>query len=211
MTATMPPAVPLQGRFVRLEPFDPAAHGGALWAAIGRPEVFAGGYGGGPAGLPADEASFVRWAAGYGTGPAALKYVVRLVGGEHDGLVVGASTLGQLDPPTERAHIGWTAYHPGVWGTQVNPECKLLLLGHAFGNGFGRVQIQADSENARSRAAILKLGAVFEGVLRRDRVRADGSFSGTAVHSILVDEWPAVRAGLEARLGRFSAPVRLAE
>lgn len=211
MTATMPPAVPLEGRFVRLEPFDAAAHGAGLWAAIGRPEVFAGGFGGGPGGLPADEAAFVSWAAGYGTGPDALKFVVRLVGGEHDGLIVGASTLGDLDLPTERAHIGWTAYHPGVWGTQVNPEVKLLMLGYAFDHGFGRVKIQADSENARSRAAIQKLGAVFEGVLRRHRVLADGGFSGTAVYSILIDEWPGVRAGLEARLARFDAPVRIAE
>ena len=88
------------------------------------------------------------------------------------------------------------------WGTQVNPESKLLLLEHAFETcGFGRVKIQTDVINARSRAAILKLGAVFEGVTRRDVRRPDGTWRDSAVHSILVDEWPTVRAGLLARLG----------
>jgi RimJ/RimL family protein N-acetyltransferase len=88
------------------------------------------------------------------------------------------------------------------WGTAVNPESKLLLLEHAFDTcGFGRVKIQTDVINARSRAAILKLGATFEGITRRDVRRADGSWRDSAVHSILVDEWPTVRAGLRARLG----------
>ncbi len=63
------------------------------------------------------------------------------------------------------------------------------------------MKIQTDVINARSRAAILKLGAVFEGVTRRDVRRPDGTWRDTAVHSILVDEWPTVRAGLLARLG----------
>jgi RimJ/RimL family protein N-acetyltransferase len=92
----------------------------------------------------------------------------------------------------------------------VNPEAKLLLLGLAFDLGFGRVKIQADAVNARSRAAIAKLGAQFEGISRRDRLRADGSFRDTAIYSVIVDEWPAVRAGLEARLAAYGdEPVRL--
>nr|WP_246286929.1 GNAT family protein [Schumannella luteola] len=208
----------MTGRFVRLEPFDADAHTDGLFAALAHPEVFAGGYGGGPAGLPADRPAFGEWVTGYGNAADARKFVVRLVGDSADedagsagGTIVGASTLGDLDEHREEVHLGWTGYDPRVWGTAVNPETKLLLLGHAFAHGYGRVKIQADSANERSRAAILKLGATFEGVLRRDRVRADGTFSGTAVHSILIDEWPAVRAGLEQRLARHTAPVELAD
>jgi RimJ/RimL family protein N-acetyltransferase len=74
------------------------------------------------------------------------------------------------------------------------------MLGEAFDHGFGRVKLQADSLNDRSRAAIAKLGATFEGVLRRHRLRADGTWSGTAVFSVLAEEWPQVREGLLARL-----------
>jgi RimJ/RimL family protein N-acetyltransferase len=124
--------------------------------------------------------------------------------------VVGATKLGDLDLPTESAHIGWTGYDPRVWGTAVNPEAKLLLLGLGFDHGFGRVKLQADARNARSRAAILKLGAQFEGLARRHKPRADGTWRDSAIFSIIVDEWPAVRAGLEARLdARGGEPVRL--
>lgn len=202
MTAVRPGPAVLEGRFVRLEPFRPE-HLEGLFAAICRPEVFAGGYGGGPAGLPRDREAFDAWATGYGTGPDAIRFVVRVAGGPHDGEIVGASTLGDLDEEREHAHIGWTAYDPRVWGTQVNPETKLLMLGLAFSRGYGRVKLQADERNVRSRAAMEKLGAVFEGVVRRDLRRADGSWRDSAVYSILVDEWPDVRAGLERRLAAY--------
>ena len=82
----------------------------------------------------------------------------------------------------------------------MNAEAKLLMLATAFEHGFGRVKLQADVLNERSRAAITKLGAQFEGVVRRDRLRADGSWRDSAVFSVIVDDWPAVRAGLEERL-----------
>ena len=117
------------------------------------------------------------------------------------GRIVGTSTLGDVSLPDERVHLGWTAYSPTVWATTVNPECKLLLLSHAFDDcGFGRVKIQTDNLNTRSQGAVARLGAVREGVLRRHQVRADGSFRDTVVFSILRDEWPAVRAGLITRL-----------
>jgi RimJ/RimL family protein N-acetyltransferase len=98
--------------------------------------------------------------------------------------------------------LGWTAYDPKVWGSTVNPETKLLLLGFAFDSGYNRVTIQADAINDRSRAAILKLGATCEGIQRKHRIRADGSWRDTAVYSILDTEWPAVEAGLRARLAQ---------
>lgn len=203
MTATRPAGEELLGRFIRLSPFTHADIP-ELHRAIGRPEVFAGGYGGGPAGLPADEAAYDAFARSYySSGEDSMPWTIRLRGGADDGAVVGATKLGDLDLHNESAHIGWTAYHPGVWGTAVNPEAKLLLLDLAFRSGFGRVKIQADANNARSRAAIEKLGARLDGVMRRDKRRADGSWRDSAVYSVIVDEWPAVQAGLEGRLAAW--------
>lgn len=70
----------------------------------------------------------------------------------------------------------------------MNPEAKRLVLGLAFDSGQERVKVQADTANARPRAVILRLGALFEGVLRHDQRRADGSWRDTAVHSILAPE-----------------------
>lgn len=198
MTARMPDGSPLVGRFVELQRMT-RADLPELFAAIGRPEVFADGYGGGPVGYRADLGGFLEFAERYYEWEHGLPYVVRRANGE----VIGTSTLGHPDLPAEQIEIGWTAYTPAVWGGPVNPESKLLLLDTVFAHGFGRVTIQADAINDRSRAAIRKLGATFEGIRRRDRRRADGSWRDTAVHSILTDEWPAVRERLEDRLTAF--------
>jgi len=210
VTASRPADRPLVGRFISLTPYSEADLP-ELERALRRPEVFAGGYGGGPAGLPADAEAFASFASGYyAGGPAAMPFTVRLEGGPDHGAIVGATKLGDLDLGSESAHIGWTAYDPRVWGTAVNPEAKLLLLGLAFDHGFGRVKLQADALNDRSRAAILKLGARFEGIARRHKPRADGSWRDSAVYSVTVDDWPAVREGLEARLAAWGdEPVRL--
>ncbi|MBK4348584.1 GNAT family N-acetyltransferase [Lacisediminihabitans changchengi] len=201
MTATRPTPARLPGRFVTLEPLTHDQLP-ALFRAIGTPQVFAGGYGGGPAGVPQSEAQFIEFANGYYPFETGNPYAVVLTGGPHDGELVGTSTLSDFMPQWGSTHIGWTAYDPRAWGTAVNAETKLLMLGLAFDHGFERVKLQADSLNERSRAAIAGIGATFEGVLRHDRPRADGSWRDTAVYSILADEWPDVRAGLEARLSR---------
>lgn len=206
MNAVRPEPTTIVGRYIQLEPLT-AQLVPELFTAIALPEVFASGYGGGPAGLRTEQDEFMAWAETYyqWTG---MPFAVRLIGGEHDGTLVGTSTLGDIDVAAESAHLGWTAYNPRVWGTAVNAEAKLLLLGTAFDHGFGRVKIQADAINARSRAAIGGIGATFEGIVRRDRLRADGSWRDTAIYSILKDEWPRVRTHLEARLERAGgAPV----
>ncbi|MEP6841896.1 MAG: GNAT family protein [Pseudolysinimonas sp.] len=202
MTAIRPERTTLTGRFIRLEPFH-LDHLPGLWTALGHPDVFAGGYGGGPEGLPVDEAAFHEWLPNYLPHTRGNTYVVIAQGGRHDGEVLGASSLADFDEAREHAHIGWTGYDPRVWATQVNPEAKLLMLGLAFDHGYGRVKIQADDINSRSKAAIAKLGAHFEGVIRRDTLRSDGSWRDTAVFSVLIDEWPAVKSGLEARLAAY--------
>ncbi|WP_433159995.1 GNAT family N-acetyltransferase [Kribbella sp. CA-247076] len=167
-----------------------------LYDAIAHEQVYASGFGGGVAGLPAAPAEMAaQWIR---SSAQRVAYVVRLVA---DGTVVGTSSLGDVDLANESVHLGWTAYAPAVWGSAVNPECKLLLLRHAFEDcGFGRVKIQTGTANTRSQAAIAKLGATREGVLRRHKRLADGSFRDTVVFSILADEWPAVRKRLEDRL-----------
>jgi RimJ/RimL family protein N-acetyltransferase len=93
---------------------------------------------------------------------------------------------------------------------------KHLLLERAFTHGYGRVRIQADVMNHRSRRAIEALGAQFEGVVRRDKQRADGSWRDTALYSILIDEWPMVADRLERRIAEkpgtesfVAVPIRL--
>lgn len=121
-------------------------------------------------------------------------------------VIVGADAIGQscyINPRPEHAcvEIGGTWYGPSARGTAVNPASKLLLLGHAFACGAERVELKTDALNARSRAAMLKMGAVFEGIHRRHMRRPDGSFRDTAWYAVIREDWPRVKAGLEARLG----------
>ena len=133
-----------------------------------------------------------------------LPWVVRLVAalaGLTAGAVVGTSTYLDVSVADARLEIGSTAYTPAVWGSAVNPETKLLLLGHAFESlGAGRVQLKTDVRNHRSQQAIARLGAHYEGTLRRYQRRADGTVRDTAMFALLAEDWPAARAGLLQRL-----------
>jgi RimJ/RimL family protein N-acetyltransferase len=196
-----PDGRPLIGDVVRLDRFV-ADDIDQLYAAIGNEQVYAGGFSGGAAGMPKDADEMrAQWVA---SSAQRVAYVVRLAADSAlgaEGTVVGTTSLGDVDLPNESVHLGWTGYAPAVWGTVVNPACKFLMLQHAFEDcGFGRVKIQTGLTNTRSQAAIAKLGATREGVLRRHKRLADGSFRDTVVFSILADEWPDVRKGLLARL-----------
>ena len=117
------------------------------------------------------------------------------------GDVVGSTSFLDIDQPNRTVEIGATWYHPRYWGGVVNPESKLLLMRHAFEDwGAGRVWLKTDNENERSKAAILRLGAKPEGVLRWHMVRRDGTRRDSAVFSVIAPEWPDVRARLERRL-----------
>jgi N-acetyltransferase len=110
-------------------------------------------------------------------------------------------------PPTPNGpdvlEIGWTWYAERVQRTAVNTESKLLLCTHAFEVlGVRRITWKTDARNERSRAAILRLGAKFDGVLRAHKVGADGAVRDTAFYSMLRAEWPAAKARLEERLAR---------
>jgi N-acetyltransferase len=117
------------------------------------------------------------------------------------GSVVGTSSYLDTSASDARLEIGFTAYTPVVWAGVVNPETKLLLLGCAFDVlGAGRVQLKTDVRNARSQQAIARLGAQYEGVLRRYQRRSDDTVRDTMMFSVLAEEWPTVRAALIARL-----------
>lgn len=120
-----------------------------------------------------------------------------------DGRVVGQTCYINMREAEAGVEIGGTWYAPDVQGGPINPACKLLLLGHAFDSGAERVEFKTDADNERSRAAILKLGASFEGIHRKHMRKRDGTLRDTAWYSILREEWPGVREKLEARLAAF--------
>jgi RimJ/RimL family protein N-acetyltransferase len=130
--------------------------------------------------------------------PRMLPFAVR----DHaSGRIVGSSTYLDIREQDRGLEIGATFYHPDFRGTRTNPESKLLLLSHAFDAlECERVQLKCDARNARSRAAILKLGAQFEGVLRRITALGGGAYRDTAMYSIIREEWPGVRDTLMERL-----------
>jgi RimJ/RimL family protein N-acetyltransferase len=120
------------------------------------------------------------------------------------GSVVGMSSYGNVSCHDARLEVGGTAYAPSVWGTAVNPEAKLLLLEYAFERArVGRVQLVTDIRNARSQRAIAGIGATYEGVLRRYQRRQDGTVRDSVVFAITIEDWPAVRARLRARLAQY--------
>jgi len=205
MTALAPDGRPLVGTVVRMDRTVPGDAPG-LFAVLDDERVYAAGYAGGPAGRPRNPDAMADMVGRAIEQPGRAAYTVRLAQDSElgaAGTVVGTSSLGDPSLVDERIHLGWTGYAPALWGSGVNPDCKLLLLTHAFeACDFGRVKIQTDLLNSRSQAAIARLGAVREGVLRRHQRRADGSFRDTVVFSILISEWPQVKRDLNDRLRR---------
>lgn len=119
------------------------------------------------------------------------------------GEVIGSTRFGNIVPQFQRAEIGWTWVGEAWQRTAVNTEAKLLMLQHAFEAWeFRRVEFKTSARNAKSRQALLRLGAVEEGTLRQHMTHADGTMRDSVYYSILRDEWPAVKARLIERLDR---------
>ena len=128
-----------------------------------------------------------------------LTFVVRRL----DGTLVGSSSYLNVDAANRRLEIGYTWYVASARRSGVNSETKLLMLGHAFDElGCVAVEFRTHFFNSKSRAAIERLGAKLDGVLRSRQVLSDGSRRDTVVYSILDIEWPAVRNNLRYRLDR---------
>jgi RimJ/RimL family protein N-acetyltransferase len=119
------------------------------------------------------------------------------------GEVVGSTRFWKVDRVNRKLEIGHTFISQSVQKSGVNTEAKLLLLTHAFEvMDCVRVQFTTDELNEKSRAAILRLGAVQEGIVRHERIMPDGRKRNSVRFSIIDPEWPQVKAGLLARLAR---------
>ncbi len=117
------------------------------------------------------------------------------------GRIAGSSSYLAIVPPHRRLEIGSTWYAKRFQGGHVNPAAKRLLIGHAIeALGWNRVEFKLDARNARSRAAMRKLGAVEEGVHRAHMILPDGHIRDSVWFSVTPADWPAVKAGLDARL-----------
>jgi RimJ/RimL family protein N-acetyltransferase len=117
------------------------------------------------------------------------------------GKAIGSSSFFDIRPSDKGLEIGHTWIKKEHRGTRVNPETKLLMFGHAFEElGAIRVQQKTDLRNVQSQRAMLKMGAVQEGVLRHNMVMPDGYVRDSVYFSVLREEWPAVKSGLLARV-----------
>ncbi len=117
------------------------------------------------------------------------------------GRYVGSTSLFEFDHQRRSGEVGWTWHSPAVWGTKVNFATKLLLLSHCFETlEMVRVYLKTDILNGRSQRAMEKLGATREGVWRKQMQRRDGSWRDSVYFSVVDDEWPGVKLGLQEKL-----------
>ncbi len=188
----------LENRFVRLDPFVPALED-EVRAALDRDPVAWEGMVSAAHG-PHFDGWWVSALSAMQSG-SRIAWAVRMP----DGRVVGTTSLYEIRPEHRRCELGSTFYRPEARGRAVNPACKRLLLAHAFDGGAIRVEIITDALNAASRAAIRKLGARDEGVLKKHKITWTGRVRDTAQFAVLDEDWPEVRARLDARLAAFSA------
>ncbi len=119
------------------------------------------------------------------------------------GRVIGSTRFGNIDRYNRRAEIGWTWITPEFQRTHVNSEAKYLMLTHAFEVWeCVRVELKTDALNTKSRAAMLRIGCVEEGIMRRHMLSQGGRFRDSAYYSVIDSEWPDVRARLVSFMER---------
>jgi N-acetyltransferase len=187
--------VTLTGRHLRLEPMR-QDHAPALFDAGRAPEIWEW-MPARPQTREAMEAWVTKAMLGQAQGREYPFVVVRLA----DERVIGSTRYLDVQEDDRTVEIGWTWYSPDAWGGVVNPEAKFLLMRHAFDAWHAiRVALKTDIKNVHSQAAIRKLGATYEGTLRNQRIRPDGSYRDTVIFSIIEREWPAAKANLEQRI-----------
>ena len=192
---SVPQPITLTGRVVSLEPLSfehagpllEAAQSNEIWLhTLDRPQT-----------VEAMQ-DYIARALGERDNKTAIPFVVRHI---KTNRFIGCTRYVNIAPSRRGLEIGFTWYAPQFWRTAVNTECKYLLLQHAFETLlYIRVEFQTMAANARSRAAILRLGAMEEGTLRSRMVRRNGQAFDSVFFSILDTEWPAVKRKLEAAL-----------
>lgn len=191
----------LAGRHVALEPLTPQ-HRDALAAAAADGELWKLWYTSIPA--PEQMPAEIERRLGLQQAGSMLPFVVRRLG---SGAVCGMTTYMHIDAANHRLEIGSTWYAKSVQRTALNTEAKLLLLTHAFETlQCIAVEFRTHWMNQQSRAAIARLGARQDGILRNHQRLADGSLRDTVVFSIIASEWPTVRRHLQFKLDRKEVP-----
>jgi RimJ/RimL family protein N-acetyltransferase len=204
MVWPVPEGTTLRGRFVRLAVADPDADAAELYEALDDDRDWA--Y---VRGRPNSVEETYAQIETLRANPRWHQWVVRAevdLPGVRRGGVVGRSSYLSVEPTEATIEIGSTAYRPSVWSTAVNPEVKLLLLEYAFERlSVGRVQLKTDIRNVRSQQAIARLGAQYEGVLRRFQRRSDGTVRDTVLFSVIAEDWPLVRDNLTQRIDSAAA------
>ena len=187
--------VTLQGQVVRLEPMK-MEHFDALWSIGQDPELWKLA----PYQINSGDKmrTYIRAALDGQELGVALPFVT--IEQKTDRLV-GSTRFGNIDAPNHRVEIGWTWIGQPWQRTAVNTEAKYLMLEHAFETWRCiRVEFKTDALNARSRAAILRLGAKEEGILRHHMITDSGRLRDSVYFSIIDDEWPEVKAHLQELL-----------
>lgn len=210
-----PSPVVLEGRHVRLEPLSLSHLPGLLAVAEGRRETF------GLTSVPRDRAGLQRYVDTALADSARGQALPFATVDRQSNRVLGSTRffafefwpVEEPDSPLARppgipqaVEIGWTWLAPEAQRTPINTEAKRLMLALAFERwGVLRVSLKTDERNLRSRAAIERLGAKLDGILRANMPASDGGVRNTAYYSLLASEWPTVRARLDARLARGAA------
>lgn len=194
-----PRPITLSGSSVRLVPLS-LEHVEPLWLAGNHPELWR--YYSAPMHTLADMQHYVEVALQQQAEGKAIPFVqVDTI----TGAIAGSTRYGNIDVPNDKLEIGWTWLSPMYQRTGINTEAKYLLLTNAFETlGCIRVEFKADATNLKSRAAMERIGASFEGTLRRHMRRADCTQRDTVFYSVIFEEWPQVKTRLEGLLAAHS-------
>jgi RimJ/RimL family protein N-acetyltransferase len=186
----------LEGRYIRLEPLAPA-HQEQL-CAVGFDDNIWRWSPRAPIRTPEDMQRYIESALQQQARGASLPFATI---DRASGRAVGSTRFAEIDTENRRVEIGYTWIAPPWQRTPVNTEAKYLMFRHAFETwDCIRVELKTDSLNERSRNAILRIGAKQEGILRNHMLTHSGRLRHSVYFSVIASEWPAVKAGLEAKL-----------
>jgi N-acetyltransferase len=192
--------VVLEGKFIRLEPLNPELHAPSMFESFDSQSTNFLSRGESIQSLE----DLQRHLEGINAIPNRINWAIRVLESSGiSGQIAGRISFSEVKQTDGWLEIGTMLTSP-FFGGPCNPEGKLLLMTRAFEHlGAGRVQFKVDSRNERSQAAMIKLGATLEGVLRKYQRRPDGFLRDSVMFSVLADEWPDVKRKLEIRLEQF--------